>query len=149
MGTILEDIHGAADWIAKALQSSGYKADFSPSSLWEIDRFFDEHSRDGTAIAGGFLSEQLGQRLFGLGSYVGEVVRRAKGGSWSAVDNEAEAEINAQLQVGDQICWPVQRVMKRFKNGPEDGIAVYGLSLGLDVGARPALRHRKPWWKVW
>lgn len=40
MGTIVEDVDAGAKWIATALSSSGYKADFTPSSLWEIDRFF-------------------------------------------------------------------------------------------------------------
>jgi hypothetical protein len=28
---------------------------------------------------------------------------------------------------------PVQRVIKRFQNGPEDSLVVYAVSLGLDV----------------
>lgn len=77
MGTILEDIYQAAEWLSKALLSSGYQADFSPSSLWEIDRFFDDHSHDGAAIPEGLLEEQIGYRLFALGSYVGEGIRRS------------------------------------------------------------------------
>ena len=42
MGNIKEDVKASAKWISQALQSSGYRADFSPESLWEIDRFFDE-----------------------------------------------------------------------------------------------------------
>jgi hypothetical protein len=37
-------------------------------------------------------------------------------------------------------CWPVQRVMKRFKNGAEDGIAAYGVGMGLHVGRPPFAR---------
>ena len=42
-------------------------------------------------------------------------------------DNDTHAEINVvvRLKTGT-ILWPVQRVMKRFKNGAEDGIWVYG-----------------------
>jgi len=32
----------ASDWVTKALNSSGYKADYSLESIKEIDRFFDE-----------------------------------------------------------------------------------------------------------
>jgi hypothetical protein len=39
MATIKEDINKSADWIAHALSSSGYRANFTPQSLWEIDRF--------------------------------------------------------------------------------------------------------------
>ena len=35
-----EDIHLAADWVVQALNTSGYKADYSLESMKEIDRFF-------------------------------------------------------------------------------------------------------------
>jgi hypothetical protein len=64
MATIKEDIATASDWISRALQSSGYHADFSPQSLREIDRFFDEHSANGSPKPGGLLAESLGSRIF-------------------------------------------------------------------------------------
>jgi hypothetical protein len=149
MGTILEDISSAAAWIAQALSSSGYKADFGPASLWEIDRFFDEHSKGGKAVPGGLLSEGLGSRLFAIGSYVGEVIRKQKGGQWVGDDSDPQVETNVELQLPDGTkCWPVQRVMKRFMNGPEDGIAAYGVGAGLDVGPWPQPPPKKPWWKL-
>ena len=148
MGKIIEDVDAAAKWIATALSSSGYKADFTPQSLWEIDRFFDEHSNNGQAVPGGLLSEQLGSRLFSIGGYIGEVLRKVKGGQWVGNDADPQAEINVELQLGDgSKCWPVQRAMKRFKNGSEDGIAVYGHGMGLDVGSRAPETKKKPWWK--
>ncbi|HLI22272.1 MAG TPA: hypothetical protein VKV32_14190 [Stellaceae bacterium] len=63
---IVSDALGASEWMAKALSSSGYKADFSLESLHEIDRFFDEQAPAGKARPRGLLSEQLGQRIFGL-----------------------------------------------------------------------------------
>jgi hypothetical protein len=103
-------------------------ADFSIESLREIDRFFDEHAQNGQAIPGGLLSEQLGSRIFAIGSYVGEVIIRAYNGKWQVDDNDPEAEMNiAVVLASGAIMWPVQRVVKRFKNGPEDGIYVYGI----------------------
>jgi hypothetical protein len=138
MGSITDDVDAAAKWIATALNSSGYKADFSPASLWEIDRFFEEHGQNGQAVPGGLLSEQLGIRIFSIGSYVGEVLRQALGGKWVGDDNDPQAEIHVELHLaGGSKCWPVQRAMKRFKNGAEDSIAVYGRGMGLDVGPQP------------
>jgi hypothetical protein len=135
MANIREDIAKGAYWIARALASSGYRADFTPQSLWEIDRFFDENTHNGAARAGGLLSSGLGQRIFAVGSYMGEVARRKLGGEWIGDDKDPEAEINVELQLPDGTrCWPVQRAMKRFKNGPEDGIAAWGAGLGLIVG---------------
>lgn len=127
MATLVEDARAASSWIATALSSSGYKADFSLESLREIDRFFDEHSKDGQAVPGGLLAEQLGSRLFALGSYVGEVILRAYGGEWCADDNDPEGELNIEVVLPNgAILWPVQRAAKRFENGPEDGIYAYG-----------------------
>ena len=87
------------------------------------------------------LSSALGTWMFGIGAYVGEVVRRSRGGEWECDDDDPQAEINVELQLSDgATCWPVQRAMKRFKNGAEDGIAIWAIALGLDVGAPPASR---------
>ena len=86
------------------------------------------------------LSQDLGARLFALGAYIGEVVRRHQGGRWVGNDSDPEAEINVELHLPDGTrCWPVQRVMKRFKNGAEDGIAGWGHAAGLPVGPRPSM----------
>ena len=97
MRIIIKAVNRAANWDADALSSSGYSADFSPASLWEIDRFFDGNSRDGQAVPGGLLSEDLGSRIFAIGSYVGEVIRKAKGAKWSGDDSDPQAEINVEL----------------------------------------------------
>ena len=112
-----KDISDAAVWIANALSSSGYKADFTAGSISEIERFFETYSKDGKAIAGGLLSEGLGSRIFALGSYCGEVLRREAGGQWLTDDSDAQGEINVALKLENGvICWPVQRVMKRFQS---------------------------------
>jgi hypothetical protein len=138
MSSIKEDGGHASEWISRALQSSGYRADFSPQSLREIDRFFDEHSANGAAKSGGLLSKDLGSRIFAVGAYIGEVVRRNVGGEWMGDDNDPEVEINIKLHLSNGMsCWPVQRAMKRFKNGEEDGIMAWGIALGLQMDAHP------------
>jgi hypothetical protein len=124
---IVKDTLDAANWAATALPGVGYNADFTLDSLKEIDRLFDEQAPGGTPKAGGLLSDQLGSRIFVLGAYVGEVIRRHYGGEWQGDDADPKAEINVAVRLkSSTIFWPVQRVMKRFKNGPEDGIYVYG-----------------------
>lgn len=131
MATLVEDARKAANWVATALTSSGYPADFSVESLRNIDRFFDEHSQNGEAVPNGLLAEQLGSRIFALGAYVGEVLIRAYGGQWRADDNNPEGEYMMEVVFPDgSVVWPIQRVMKRFKNGREDGIYVYGSLVG-------------------
>ncbi|MFF1303723.1 hypothetical protein [Streptomyces sp. NPDC058307] len=131
MTALLQDIVSSSEWMANALRNSGYRADFSPDSLAEIDRFMDDHSSGGGARAGGLLADGPGQKLFALGAYVGETIRRERGGVWQADEDDPRGEINVELHLAEGVViWPVQRVMKRFKNGAEDGIAVYGSMIG-------------------
>jgi hypothetical protein len=142
---IIDDTQAAANWIAVALTGSGYHADLSPSSLWDLERFFDEHAMDGRAQPGGLLSEDLGSRLFGLGAYLGEVIRRDRGGAWRGDDSDPNAEVNVAVELasGARI-WPVQRVVNRFTNGSEDNVAHYAAVLGVNIGPRPTSRIRRP-----
>ena len=124
--TLLDDLTTAKDWIAKALISSGYQADHTLESLKEIDRFFDEQSSPG-----GLLSEQRGQRIFGLGAYIGDVLIRTYGGHWITDDQDPQGELNVAVRLDDgSMVWPVQRAIKRYQSGPEDGIYIYGVAIG-------------------
>jgi len=137
MASILEDVQTSAAAVSQALLVFGYAANFSADSLIEIDRFFDENSRDGEPTAEGLLAEELGKRLFAIGSYVGEVLRRTRGGEWIGDDADPRAEVNVILRLADGTkCWPIQRVMKRFNQGPAESIAIYGLGAGLEY-SRP------------
>ncbi|WP_252541710.1 hypothetical protein [Streptomyces sp. RO-S4] len=134
MTSLLDDVRTSADWIASALDSSGYRADFSPGSLHDVERFMTEHSNPGTAVEGGLLAAGLGARLFGVGCYVGETVRLSLGGVWEADDTDAAGELNVRVRLaGGAVVWPVRRVVKRFQNGPEDSVTAYAVLLGVDV----------------
>jgi hypothetical protein len=135
---IIDDVNAGAEWTSAALSKCGYRADFSPESLWEIDRFFDDEAPEGAPKRQGLLADDMGAKVFAIGCYVGEVVRRYRGGRWIADDEDPEAEVNLVLELEDRdLVWPVQRAMKRFVNGPEDSVAVYGEFLGVPVGPKP------------
>jgi hypothetical protein len=104
--------------------------DFSIKSFKEIDRFFEEYAPHGEARPGGLLSENFGNRMFSIGAYVGEVICRRTGARWQGDDNDPDAEINITVRFKrGQIIWPVQKVLKRFQNGPQDSIYGYGIAL--------------------
>ena len=129
---VAQDAPIAAEWIARMLVGEGYCLNFSIDSLHEIDRFFDEHAVMGKARSGGLLADDLGRRIFSLGSYVGEVIGRESGGivRWRGNDSDPRAEINLAmiLENGLQF-WPIQKAMKRFRNGKDDSIHLYGLAI--------------------
>ena len=123
--TLLQDIMTSKDWIARALNSSNYVADFSIGSLKEIDRFFDEQN-----TPDGILSRNRGQILFALGAYIGEVIISVCGGEWITDDSDPQGEVNIAVKLKDgSIIFPVQRAMKRYMNGNEDSIYDYGYVL--------------------
>lgn len=126
--TLDEDIHTACEWVVMALNSSGYKADYTVESMKEIDRFIDEQSGEN-----GIISRGRGKILFSLGCYVGETVIRLYGGKWHTDDNDPEGEINASVELDNgTVIFPIQRVIKRYQNGSEDGIYAYVYVLSPD-----------------
>ena len=120
------DIQTGAEWISEALKSSGYDADFSLKSLKEIDRFFDEQN-----TPGGLLSADVGKRLFAIGAYIGEVLIKQYGGSWIVDDEDPQGEMNIAVELSNgSLVYPVQKAMKRYSSGAEEGIYDYAVILG-------------------
>lgn len=123
--TLAEDIVKASEWVVRALNSSGYKADYTLESMKEIDRFFNEQTKPG-----GILSQNLGQILFALGSYVGETAIRLYGGKWLCDDDDPEGEVKITVEFPDgSIIFPAMRCIKRYQNGAEDSIYSYMYAL--------------------
>jgi len=130
--TLLEDIKTASQWVLGALNSSGYKVDKSIESLKEIDRFFNEHVDDTMhkPLQGGLLAENMGQKLFAVGSLVGEIIINEYGGQWVTDDSDEQGEINISVKLENgPTMWPVQRVMKRCLQGPENDIYNYAMAV--------------------
>jgi hypothetical protein len=148
--SVVADAGASAQSIAEALSAAGYKADFSLDSLKEIDRFLDDHAPDGLSDDGGLLSQNRGPRIFALGSYVGEVIRRAGGGQWRGNDSDPQGEIDVELQLKNgEILHPVQRVMEILDGASMDGMYAYGQAAvraqvqdGADRGKRAVSSRR-------
>jgi hypothetical protein len=125
-----EDVGVYSKWISKALNSSGYDADFTVSSVREIERFMVDSTVQGKAKPGGLLAEDTGGRLFALGAYIGEVIRRSVGGNWKVDDADSAGEVNISLELPDgTVLWPVRKVIKCFQGGPEESLVAYVASV--------------------
>ena len=123
--TLMEDIPKAAEWFVGAMNTSGYALDGTLESFRELDRFIDEQARPGGVLQ----SDLRGSILFGMGSYVGQTLIAQLGGRWETDDEDPKGEINIAFHMESGTVWPVQRVMKRLINGPEDSIYAYGIVL--------------------
>lgn len=123
--TLMEDIPKAERWLVEAMASSGYTLDGTIGSFRELDRFFEEQKRPG-----GLLDGKVGNKLFAIGCYMGQVLIAQLGGRWETDDSDPMGEMNIAVRLSDgSTVWPVQRAMKRFQNGGEDGLYVYGAVL--------------------
>jgi hypothetical protein len=118
-----------ADEGGRLLAAHGQARDFSPASLWGVDRYVED------GLPGTGARED---RVRELGAYTGEVIRRARGGSWVSSPT-APAGVELQLADGTR-CSPHGRVARRIEAGRTDGVAVYAQSLGVDVRPVPE------WW---
>jgi hypothetical protein len=144
MGALRDDITSSAQHIAAALTSSGYRADFTATSLWEVDRFLEDQTSRGRPRPRGLLADDFGARVFGLGAYVGHVLADDLGGTWRTDDEDPEGEINIAVVLdGGSTVFPVLRVIARIKNGAEDAVAPYAGVLGVAVGPRPTVESRR------
>ena len=158
MATIKEDIETFSDMIVKGFKVDKLTLDYTLTSFKDIDKFYDLHSKNGESVEGGRFSKNLGQILFALGAYIGQtIIRIVPGTVWETDDNDPEGEINAILKLPDgTTAWPMQRAIKRFRNGGEDGIFVYGYYIienYMDVKklleTEEVSRTKRPWWKIW
>jgi hypothetical protein len=163
MATLLEDIKTQSDWIVKAFKSDNLILDYTVHSFIEIDKFISLHTKNGQPVPGGRLSNGFGPILFSIGSYVGETfIRVVPGSVWVTNDDDPQGEINVELKFADgTTVWPIQRIMKRFQNGAEDSVYVYGHRFTRKFTNEPFDQgywkiHQentnslaKPWWKFW
>jgi hypothetical protein len=126
MSRIIADINKYSKNIAKFLKFHGYKANFTLESLKEVDRFFAENSANGKPTENGLLAEATGSKIFAVGAYVGEVIRKSCSGAWEGDDADPKVEINIALRLWDNsIIWPTQKAFKRLTNGEEDSLYTY------------------------
>lgn len=163
MATLLEDIKTQSDWLRKAFAADKLNLDNTIHSFIEIDRFFNKHAKDGEPVKGGRLSKNFGPIMFSIGAYVGEtIIRNVEGAVWQTDDDDPEGEITASVVFPDgTVIFPMQKVMKRFMNGSEDSVYVYGHHITMnytnevfdqsywDIDKEDTNQEKKPWWKFW
>jgi hypothetical protein len=121
----------AASWAASMVGSRGVTLDGSVESLRILDMLVDD-ARD--AIKGEPNAPQAAL-LWALGAYLGEVLRNARGGSWQVgAFDDLDQFWGSSLFFADGLqVWPMQRLIKRFLNGPDDAIYAYGVAMTKSV----------------
>jgi hypothetical protein len=158
MPTIKEDIEKFSEMMVKGFSADKLTLDYTLTSFKDIETFYNKHSKDGKAVEGGRFSKNLGPILFGLGGYIGKtIIKLVPGTKWIIDEKDKEGEVNAALQLPDgSMVWPMQRTIKRFRNGEEDNIYYYGYAILKDhldieklLADEQQKRSKKSIWKFW
>jgi hypothetical protein len=97
--------------------------DWTPASIEDVDGQIEALREEG------FLAGELGETLFVVGCYLGEVMVRALGGRWAATRTTAVAEVSPWPMVvtlSDGSAWDViGKVFRRFEIGDSEYLPVF------------------------
>ena len=116
MPTQLFDYQKEAETFASIMKeiAPSVMLDFSSESVGELEDFIAKNfDPPGSKHASNSL-------VAGIGCYLGEVIIRTVGGRWN---EQGRAEINGIGEV--QAVFPIQKVLKRFKNGSVESLLHY------------------------
>jgi hypothetical protein len=114
--------------------------DFSPQSLWTIERFFEACSGKGVDKGGSpFDVIDHTQIQFQLGAYIGEVVRRHYGEkcTWNC---DEVFEDKLELRLPDKKLpplFPMRFIGEQIRSYKQGSIVEWGSKAGLNVGKQP------------
>lgn len=114
-------------FVARVTARNRLPLDFSVASLRVVDFLIDGLRK------GGAERERVGETLFGLGAYVGEVLVRRAGAEWVDFDAQQSAYFGQHVGVRmpDGRVWnPLGKVHNRFDSGsPEESLRTFYLTL--------------------
>jgi len=108
----------------KTLQDLGTHLDYSPQSIFRIDEVIDN------LRLGGHTPSTVGDTVFALGCYAGEILVRHGVGAWrnaGAAVSVMTSPVVIELHADGSICNPVGKAFKRLVNGAEDSVAQFVL----------------------
>jgi hypothetical protein len=120
----------AADAVEHA-RGCGVTLDYSDDSVKGVEavleRLYAEmpHSFLARLFHRGPSEDQVWSMCKMYGGYIGEVVRRTRGGEWVIDADIAPGEQVIALRKGDSRMFPPSKVHKRLTNGPEDNVWFY------------------------
>jgi len=100
--------------------------DYSPQSLAEVDRILGKFHVERLR------ADQIGETVFSFGCYVGEVLVRHLGGSWTMPEQGFLSRLvfgNSNMmvvQMPNGIVWnPIGKAFKLLENGKEESVSYF------------------------
>lgn len=116
-------IEQAQEFVAYHHVDTDVTLDYSAASIAQVDALLDDlHHRQVDPA-------DVGDLVVGAASYVGEVIRRTRGGTWAAADEDGAdsgaAIFNPRMIVAGSSLWPASKVCKRILDGANDSLVLY------------------------
>jgi hypothetical protein len=112
--------------VSSARDVDGLTLDYSPSSLKEVEKVILGFRQSGLTM------NEVGETVFVFGCYVGEVIVRNQGASWTAPDEKLQKMgfdlMGVRLKDGTFLN-PIGKAMKLLRNGSEDSLVYFYASL--------------------
>lgn len=154
MTITIDQIKESSNDSVKYFKDHGVKLNYSIESLKQIDNYFDRHLFKYIPKEGEEIDKETQGTLFSLACYLGEtILMNVPGSRWQIDENENALQKIAVILSENNVVWPFDKIAKRFFNGAEDGIYVYGYFLVKDYLEKDTIviknQHMKKWWKFW
>lgn len=121
----------ATDAVDAARANYGIELNYSPDSVKTVEELLGKiypHVRRGRFrkfFRIGLSEADVDTICKMFGGYIGEVVRRQRGGVWQIIQNPLGDENVIALVNGDDKIFPPAKVFKRLMNGEEDDVWFY------------------------
>jgi hypothetical protein len=126
-----ETMADCAETAVENAKENGITLDYSSESIKHVEKVLETFCAELPRTADGSYSRTSAEDIVTIarayGGYIGEVLRRAAGGEWVIDKDPDVTDPNSAitLRKDNKRVFPVDKVMKRLFNGPEDNVAFY------------------------
>jgi hypothetical protein len=134
--TVVAALSSEAETIAGA---RGLTLDYSPASVKAVDSLLDECRKDFPSSRAAATNAKR-KLASAFGAYVGEVVRRARGGEWQ-YDSTIDDPASLALQSGAVTIFPIDRTYRRVTRGPSESLVLFVSAVLGYAGGEPGQDH--------
>ncbi len=110
------EIRDAHESLVSIFHDFGVDLDYSIESLHRIENYLEENYPSNQDAKNPFPAVRVGVKIFYIGAYLGETLRKKLGGNWQFDEHDPLGQIRAELcfENGERIR-PIEDVMTRIE----------------------------------
>lgn len=120
---IAEEIREAHESLVSIFADFGIRLDYSLESLGTIEGYLEENYPVSQGAGSAWPAVRVGVKIYYIGAYLGETLRRVHGGAWSFDEKDPLGQIRAEMRLGNgRSLRPIEIVMERIEDGKALGL---------------------------